>query len=106
MATREDIVEALQTVEERELGMDIVELGLIYDVEIEGPKVKVIHTRLTSMGCPAGQMIEENIHEATVLGRRASKRSTSSWSGIRRGRRTGCPKTPSSSWASVSRLRR
>ena len=44
--------------------MDIVELGLFYDVEIEGPKVKVIHT-LTSMGCPAGQMIQENIHEAT-----------------------------------------
>ena len=34
--------------------MDIVELGLFYDVEIEGPKVKVIHT-LTSMGCPAGR---------------------------------------------------
>ena len=64
MATREEIVEALHTVEDPELGMDIVELGLFYDVEIEGPKVKVIHT-LTSMGCPAGQMIQENIHEAT-----------------------------------------
>ena len=64
MATREEIVEALHTVEDPELGMDIVELGLFYDVEIDGPKVKVIHT-LTSMGCPAGQMIQENIHEAT-----------------------------------------
>jgi metal-sulfur cluster biosynthetic enzyme len=61
--TREEIVNALHTVEDPELGMDIVELGLFYDVEIEGPKVKVIHT-LTSMGCPAGQMIQENIHEA------------------------------------------
>ena len=51
MATREEIVEALHTVEDPELGMDIVELGLFYDVEIDGPKVKVIHT-LTSMGCP------------------------------------------------------
>ena len=40
--------------------MDIVELGLLYDVEVEGPKVKVIHT-LTSMGCPVGPMIQEDI---------------------------------------------
>ena len=33
--------------------MDIVELGLMYDVELEGGKVKVVHS-LTSMGCPAG----------------------------------------------------
>jgi metal-sulfur cluster biosynthetic enzyme len=63
MATREEIVEALHTVEDPELGMDIVELGLFYDVEIEGPKVKVIHS-LTSMGCPAGQMIQDGIHDA------------------------------------------
>ena len=59
-ATREEIVEALHTVEDPELGMDIVELGLFYDVEIDGPKVKVIHS-LTSMGCPAGPMIQEDI---------------------------------------------
>ena len=63
MVEREEIINALHTVEDPELGMDIVELGLFYDVEIEGPNVKVIHT-LTSMGCPAGQMIQENIHEA------------------------------------------
>ena len=62
-ATREEIVEALHTVEDPELGMDIVELGLFYDVEIDGPKVKVIHS-LTSMGCPAGQMIQDGIHDA------------------------------------------
>ena len=56
MPTKDEIVEALHTVEDPELGMDIVELGLFYEVEIEGPKVKVIHS-LTSMGCPAGQMI-------------------------------------------------
>ena len=60
MATREDVMEILRTVEDPELGMDIVELGLLYDVEVEGPAVKVIYT-LTSMGCPAGQMIEEDI---------------------------------------------
>ena len=61
--TRDDVVEALRSVEDPELGMDIVELGLFYDVEIDGPKVKVIHT-LTSMGCPAGPMIQEDIDSA------------------------------------------
>lgn len=64
MATREEVVEALRQVEDPELGMDIVDLGLMYDVEIEGPKVKVIYT-LTSMGCPVGPMIDEQIGEVT-----------------------------------------
>jgi len=64
MPTREEVMEALRQVEDPELGMDIVELGLLYDVEVEGPAVKVTYT-LTSMGCPAGQMIEEDI-ERTV----------------------------------------
>jgi metal-sulfur cluster biosynthetic enzyme len=60
--TREDVFEALRAVEDPELGMDIVELGLLYDVEVDGPKVKVIHT-LTSMGCPVGPMIQENVDQ-------------------------------------------
>ena len=62
MPTKEDVKEALRQVEDPELGMDIVDLGLLYDVEVEGPKVKVIHT-LTSMGCPVGPMIQENIDQ-------------------------------------------
>ena len=64
MPTKEDVIEALRQVEDPELGMDIVELGLVYDAEVDGPKVKVVHT-LTSLGCPAGPMIQENIHEVT-----------------------------------------
>ena len=60
MPTREEVVEALRQVEDPELGMDIVDLGLLYDVEVAGPKVKVTHT-LTSMGCPVGPMIQEDI---------------------------------------------
>ena len=58
--TRDDVIEALRSVEDPELGMDIVELGLFYDAEIEGAKVTVTHS-LTSMGCPAGPMIMEDI---------------------------------------------
>jgi metal-sulfur cluster biosynthetic enzyme len=60
MPSKEEVVEALRQVEDPELGMDIVELGLFYDAEIEGENVKVQYT-LTSMGCPAGQMIQEDI---------------------------------------------
>jgi metal-sulfur cluster biosynthetic enzyme len=60
MPTMEEVVEALREVEDPELGMDIVELGLFYDAEIEGPNIRV-HYTLTSMGCPAGAMIQEDI---------------------------------------------
>jgi metal-sulfur cluster biosynthetic enzyme len=63
MVTHEDVVEALHSVEDPELGMDIVELGLFYDADIEGSKVKILHS-LTSMGCPAGPMIQEGIADA------------------------------------------
>jgi metal-sulfur cluster biosynthetic enzyme len=56
-------MEALREVEDPELGMDIVELGLLYDVAIDDLKVTVTHS-LTSMGCPAGPMIQEGIYEA------------------------------------------
>ncbi len=45
--------------------MDIVELGLLYDVEVDGPKVKISYS-LTSLGCPAGPMIEEGIRDAAA----------------------------------------
>ena len=60
MPTREEVFEALHQVEDPELGMDIVELGLLGDVEIDGSKVHVTYT-LTSMACPVGPMIAEDI---------------------------------------------
>jgi metal-sulfur cluster biosynthetic enzyme len=60
MPTKNDLLEALRQVEDPELGMDVVDLGLVYDVEVEGPKVKVLYS-LTSMGCPAGPLIAEDM---------------------------------------------
>lgn len=54
---------ALSTVEDPELGLDIVSLGLVYAVEREGDRVRVVHT-LTSMGCPLGPVIERDIGDA------------------------------------------
>jgi len=64
MPTREEVLDALHQVEDPELGMDIVDLGLLYDVEVDGSNVKVSYT-LTSMGCPAGAMIQEDIDRVT-----------------------------------------
>ena len=62
MPSREEVIDALRAVEDPELGMDIVELGLLYDVEVEGPKVHMTYS-LTSMGCPVGPMIEQQMLE-------------------------------------------
>src|SRR6185312_6017341 len=65
MPTREEVIEALRIVEDPELGMDIVELGLLYDVAVDGSKVHVTYS-LTSMGCPVGPMIEQQITETVA----------------------------------------
>ena len=65
MASREDVFDALRVVEDPELGMDIVELGLLYDAEVEGDKVHITYS-LTSMGCPVGPLIEQQIMEVVA----------------------------------------
>jgi metal-sulfur cluster biosynthetic enzyme len=62
MATVEDVTDALRDVIDPELGLDFVELGLIYDVEIAGSAVHVTYT-LTSPGCPIGPEVSEQIEE-------------------------------------------
>src|ERR1700751_429786 len=62
MATVEDVTDVLRDVIDPELGLDFVELGLIYDVEVEGSTVLVTYT-LTSPGCPIGPQVAEQIDE-------------------------------------------
>ena len=62
MATVDEVTDALRDVIDPELGLDFVELGLIYDVEVEGPTVRVTYT-LTSPGCPIGPQVSEQIEE-------------------------------------------
>ena len=62
MPTVDEVQDALTNVIDPELGLDFVELGLIYTVEIEGADVFVTFT-LTSPGCPIGPQVSEQIEE-------------------------------------------
>jgi metal-sulfur cluster biosynthetic enzyme len=76
MATKEEVYEVLQQCYDPEIPVNIVDLGLIYDVQIEGNKVNVKMT-LTAPGCGMGGMIAgqarqkildniDGVEEATV----------------------------------------
>jgi metal-sulfur cluster biosynthetic enzyme len=62
MVTVDDVTEALENVIDPELGLDFVELGLVYDVEVEGGRVDITFT-LTSPGCPIGPQVTEQMKE-------------------------------------------
>jgi metal-sulfur cluster biosynthetic enzyme len=62
MATVDEVTDALREVIDPELGLDFVELGLIYDVEVDGATVRITYT-LTSPGCPIGPQVSEQIEE-------------------------------------------
>jgi metal-sulfur cluster biosynthetic enzyme len=62
MPTLEEIEDALSNVIDPELGLDFVELGLIYGVEVDGGNVHVTFT-LTTPACPIGPQVTEQIEE-------------------------------------------
>ena len=63
MTTVDDVTEALRDVIDPELGLDFVELGLIYDIEIDEAGVVQVTYTLTSPGCPIGPQVSEQIVE-------------------------------------------
>ncbi|MBP7861869.1 DUF59 domain-containing protein [bacterium] len=61
---QEDVVrESLRTVVDPELGVNIVDLGLIYGVEVNEKDV-VVKLTLTSPACPLGAVIQAQAHQA------------------------------------------
>jgi metal-sulfur cluster biosynthetic enzyme len=62
MVSEEAVTDALTNVIDPELGLDFVELGLVYEVEIAEGEVTVTFT-LTSPGCPIGPQVSEQIEE-------------------------------------------
>jgi metal-sulfur cluster biosynthetic enzyme len=62
MPSVDDVEAALSNVIDPELGLDFVELGLIYGIEVDGGNVHVTFS-LTSPGCPIGPQVSEQIDE-------------------------------------------
>jgi metal-sulfur cluster biosynthetic enzyme len=62
MVNEEEITEALSNVIDPELGLDFVELGLVYDVAIDGGTVNITFT-LTTPACPIGPQVSEQMKE-------------------------------------------
>jgi metal-sulfur cluster biosynthetic enzyme len=59
------ILEALREIEDPELGIGIVDLGLVYGIDVDGREVRVMLT-LTSPGCPVGPVIQAAVHGAAM----------------------------------------
>ena len=60
----EDILEALRDVVDPELGINVVDLGLIYGVLLDGADRATLDMTLTSAACPLTDVIEEQAAEA------------------------------------------
>jgi metal-sulfur cluster biosynthetic enzyme len=59
--TREQVLDVLRNVYDPELGINIVDLGLVYSVDVAEDGVVHIEYTLTTMGCPIGPLIEQQM---------------------------------------------
>jgi metal-sulfur cluster biosynthetic enzyme len=60
----EDLLEALRDVVDPELGVNVVDLGLIYGVKLEEDRTLTIDMTLTSAACPLTDVIEDQTRDA------------------------------------------
>jgi metal-sulfur cluster biosynthetic enzyme len=61
-ASPEGIREILREVIDPEIGINIVDLGLVYDIQLSSDSVAAIRMTLTTPGCPLGGYIDDEIH--------------------------------------------
>ncbi|WP_067889724.1 metal-sulfur cluster assembly factor [Nocardia vaccinii] len=61
----EDLEEAMRDVVDPELGINVVDLGLVYDMRVEG-EIAVLDMTLTSAACPLTDVIEDQSRNALV----------------------------------------
>ena len=63
MATETDIREALRRVVDPEIGVNIVDLGLVYRIEVEGARARITMT-MTSPACPLADYLKDLVTSA------------------------------------------
>jgi metal-sulfur cluster biosynthetic enzyme len=61
---QEDVLEALRDVVDPELGINVVDLGLVYGVDVDADRIATIDMTLTSAACPLTDVIEDQAREA------------------------------------------
>lgn len=66
MVTVDDVREALMDVYDPELNYNVVDLGLVYDIQVDDGTVHILMTLTTPM-CPIGPMVEEQVREKLSL---------------------------------------
>lgn len=60
----DDVLEAMRDVVDPELGINVVDLGLVYGVDVSDDNVATLDMTLTSAACPLTDVIESQTHEA------------------------------------------
>ena len=63
-AEQEDVLEAMRDVVDPELGINVVDLGLVYGVGVDAERIATIDMTLTSAACPLTDVIEDQAREA------------------------------------------
>ncbi|SNS21799.1 metal-sulfur cluster assembly factor [Rhodococcoides kyotonense] len=66
IAVLEDLEEAMRDVVDPELGINVVDLGLVYDIKIDTEDIVTIDMTLTSAACPLTDVIEDQARGALV----------------------------------------
>jgi metal-sulfur cluster biosynthetic enzyme len=64
MITREQVQEKLREVLDPEMGLNIIDLGLVYDIDIYDDNNVIINMTLTSPGCPIAPILMAQVEEA------------------------------------------
>ena len=63
MATFDEVTEALKDVIDPELGINVVDLGLVYEISVNAENVAILDMTLTSAACPLQDVIEDQARQ-------------------------------------------